>query len=111
MRDFIRFMRYLFEIVYFIRGIVLAFALLLLLCAVVVAVAEEMSFRDAVYFVMITALTIGYGDITPVTPWGRVASVAAGVFGLLATGIVVAVAVRALTHAMQEKRQEQDAKK
>lgn len=111
MRDFIRFMRHLFKLIHFIRGIVGTFALLLLLCVVVVVIAEDMRIGQAVYFVMITALTIGYGDVTPVTPLGRVASVAAGIFGMLATGIVVAVTVRALSQAVKEKHQEQDPKR
>lgn len=111
MRDFIRFMRHLFEIVHFIRGIVVALALQLLLCVIVVVLAEGMPIGQAVYFVLITALTIGYGDITPNTPWGRVASVAAGAIGILITGIVAAAAVRALSQANHEKLQEQDAKK
>jgi hypothetical protein len=111
MRDFIRFIRHLFETVHFIRGIVLALALQLLLCVIVVVLAEGMPIGQAVYFVLITALTIGYGDITPNTPWGRVASVAAGAIGMLITGIIAAATVRALSQAVHEKHQEQDAKK
>lgn len=108
MRDFIRFIRNLFEIVYFIRGIILTFALLLLICVVVISLAEGLPFGRATYFVLITALTIGYGDVTPMTPLGRITSVAAGIFGLLVTGIVVAVAVRALTQSVQQKINEDE---
>ena len=109
MHDFLSFLRHLFEILYFIRGVIVAFALLLLLCVLVMAAAEEMPIRSATYLVLITALTIGYGDITPVTAVGKAASVASGIFGLLITGIVVAVAVRALSQAVEEKRMEQSA--
>lgn len=105
MHDFLRFMRHLFKIMHFIRGILLAFVILLLLCVVVVSVAENMSFGQAVYFILVTALTIGYGDVTPDTTLGKIASVAAGLFGLMITGIVVAVAVKALTEAVKEKQQ------
>lgn len=106
MRDFIRFMRQVFRILYFIRGVVLSLILLLLVCVVVIAAAEGLPLDQAVYFVLITALTIGYGDITPVTTIGRVASIAAGLLGMLTTGILVAVAVRALALAFQEQRRE-----
>jgi len=33
---------------------------------------ENLSFIDALYFVTVTALTIGYGDIVPKTQLGRV---------------------------------------
>ena len=78
---------------------------------VVVVLAEEIPVGQAVYFVLVTTLTIGYGDITPATAWGRVASVAAGVFGVLATGIGIAAAVHALSQAVQEKHQEQNARR
>jgi len=95
--------------IHFIRGIIAAFAGLLLVCVIIVAGAEKMTLGQATYFVLVTALTIGYGDITPVTTWGRVAAVAAGILGLLVTGIVIAVAVRALGQAVQEDLRERDA--
>jgi voltage-gated potassium channel len=107
MHDFVRFMRHAFRLVYFIRGIVLAFATLLLICVLLIVLAEGMPLGKAVYFVLITATTVGYGDITPSTTLGRVVSVAAGMAGVLATGILVAVAVRALGQAFQEKMRDQ----
>ena len=68
-----------------------------------------MSFGRAVYFVLITAMTIGYGDITPVTTGGKIGSVAAGLIGVAACGIFVAVATRALREAYEEKRQREKA--
>jgi len=57
---------------------------------------EGLPLGDAIYFAFITGLTIGYGDISPVTMWGRILSVAIGVIGLIFTGLTVAVATRAL---------------
>ncbi len=76
----------------------------------IVSRAEGMSFGQAVYFVIITALTIGYGDITPETTWGRVASVAAGIIGMMTTGIIIAVAVRSFGQAIQEAHEDHSAK-
>ncbi|MBN1345894.1 MAG: two pore domain potassium channel family protein [Phycisphaerae bacterium] len=109
MRDFLGFLRHLFKIAHFIRGVLVVFVLLLALCVAVVVLAEGMPIAQGVYLVLITALTIGYGDITPGTAWGRVASIAAGFIGLLFNGIVVAVAVHALSQAVQEKRREEKA--
>ena len=63
-----------------------------------------MPLGEAVYFSFITGLTIGYGDIAPGTPAGRVISVLLGVNGILFTGLVVAAAVNALQQAVQDVR-------
>jgi voltage-gated potassium channel len=109
-RDFQRFFRHFFGTLYFVRGALLAFLLLLLACAIVVAIAEGMSFGNATYFVLVTALTVGYGDIVPTTMWGRIASLAAGVIGLLAFGIIVAVNTRALKEFVEENIREHNTK-
>ena len=61
-----------------------------------------MSFGNAIYFILITALTVGYGDIVPTTMWGRIASLTAGVIGYLLFGVVVAVNTRALRESIRE---------
>jgi voltage-gated potassium channel len=99
-------MRHLFYIIHFIRAVVVGFAILFALCVLALAIAEDMPLGDAVYLVLITATTVGYGDITPTTVWGKTASVAAGLLGLLASGIVVAVAVRALALSVHERLEE-----
>ena len=111
MRDFLRFLRQLLLILHFLRGILFTFLLLLIICVVVIAFAEGMPIRQAIYFVLVTALTIGYGDVTAATMLGRMASVAAGILGVLANGIVVAVAVRALVVSMDPNREEQNPRK
>ena len=108
-RDLLRFVRHVFEILRFIRGVILA-SLLLLICVAVFVFAEGLPIGQAVYLVLITALTIGYGDVTPETALGQTVSVVTGVIGILITGIVVAVVVRALSEAVREKLKEQNAK-
>jgi voltage-gated potassium channel len=44
-------------------------------------------------------LTVGYGDIVATTAIGQVISVLLGLIGLVFTGLVVAMAVRALGQA------------
>lgn len=57
---------------------------------------EGVSFADALYFGCITALTIGYGDIIPLTNAGKAIAVFMGLMGVLITGIIVAVALQAI---------------
>ena len=59
---------------------------------------------DAIYFAFVTGLTIGYGDLVPQTLAGRALAIVIGLCGILLTGLVVALAVKAFTamHASEE---------
>lgn len=46
------------------------------------------TFFDGVYWSLITAGSIGYGDITPLTRLGRILSASLGVMGVLTTGVL-----------------------
>jgi hypothetical protein len=54
---------------------------------------------DATYFTFVTGLTIGYGDLVPVRLITRVLAVVIGFSGILMTGLIAAVGVRALQQA------------
>jgi len=84
-----------------IRVIISGLLAWLVLDALAIAYFEKMPFADALYFVFVTGLTIGYGDIAPVTPMGRVVAVLTGLLGMLITGLIVAVAVFSLKKTME----------
>ncbi len=46
---------------------------------------------DAIYYVVITATTVGYGDITPITTHGRVLAMFLGITGLLLFSLLTAI--------------------
>jgi hypothetical protein len=54
---------------------------------------------DSAYFTFVTGLTIGYGDLVPVRLATRLIAVVIGFSGILLTGLVAAVGVRALQEA------------
>lgn len=54
---------------------------------------------ESLYLSAITALTVGYGDVSPKSPIGRLVAVGLGFLGILLTGIVVAAAIKALEKA------------
>jgi voltage-gated potassium channel len=72
----------------------------------VVGVIETWGVWKGIYFAMITGLTIGYGDLVPQQPLTRVLAVAIGFFGIALTGIVAALAVRALQAAADAQNAE-----
>ncbi|OWZ07705.1 Voltage-gated Ion Channel [Phytophthora megakarya] len=52
---------------------------------------EPMSIGDALWMLIVTILTIGYGDVVPRTTLGRSIAVSAGIFGTLSTAVTIAV--------------------
>jgi voltage-gated potassium channel len=71
-----------------VRGVILVLVVVVFCCAVIVGRVEGMPFVDALYFTLITSLTIGYGDIVPTTAAGRVLSILAGVVGVIFIGLI-----------------------
>jgi hypothetical protein len=61
-----------------------------------VGLRENWSFGESIYFSFITGLTIGYGDLVPLHFLTRFLSVLIGFVGILTTGLVAAISVRAL---------------
>ncbi len=66
------------------------------------AEAEQVGFGEALYFAGVTALTIGYGDIVPLTATGKILCVIMGILGVITTGIIVAVAIQAMKITYKE---------
>lgn len=69
---------------------------LMLLMGFVIGFLEGWSLGDAAYFAFVSGLTIGYGDLVPKSPLSRMLAVCIGFHGILLTGLVAAVGVRAL---------------
>jgi hypothetical protein len=99
------FIRHFFHALSKIWGIILGLFAWLVVDAAAIAYFEKMPFADALYFTFVTGLTIGYGDIAPVTLAGRVVAILTGLLGILITGIIVAVAVYALRETMQPPKE------
>ena len=58
---------------------------------------------DAAYFTFVTGLTIGYGDLVPSHLGTRLIAIIIGLSGILLTGLVAAVGVRALMKATEHE--------
>lgn len=60
---------------------------------------EGWRFGESLYFTFVTGLTIGYGDLTPKHLVGRLLALLIGGAGIVLTGLVAAISVRALASA------------
>jgi hypothetical protein len=94
------FSQYFFHALWNIRAIFFGLFAFLVVDAAVIAYVEKIPFEDALYLTFITGLTIGYGDIAPVTLIGRIVAVLTGLQGILITGLITALAVYAVRKTM-----------
>jgi hypothetical protein len=101
MSNLTSFNRDFFDAFWKIRVIIGGLFAWLVVNAAAIAYLEKMPFADALYFTFITGLTVGYGDIAPVTLLGRVIAILSGLLGVIVSGLIVAVAVYALKKAME----------
>ena len=73
-----------------------------LVLGILVGRLEGWPLGDATYFTFVTGLTIGYGDFVPAHFLTRLFAVVIGFTGILLTGLVAAIGVRALQEATRE---------
>lgn len=73
----------------------------LLLGAVVFSAAEGKSFADGLWWATVTALTIGYGDLTPTTATGRIAGIVFGHFWIFM--VIPMIIANIILHLVEDK--------
>jgi voltage-gated potassium channel len=81
--------------------VVLTLATVIVLFGQLVGRREGWSRFDSFYWSFVTATTVGYGDIRPTKRGTRIVAILIAILGLVLTGILIAIAVRAVTIAMQ----------
>lgn len=96
------FLEYLFWGIILISPILFMLGLLVIALGLLVARIEQWSRFDAIYWALITALTVGYGDIRPTKKSSRVLSTIIAIVGIMFTGIIVAITVKATSGAFEQ---------
>ncbi|GFO25077.1 small conductance calcium-activated potassium channel protein [Plakobranchus ocellatus] len=65
--------------------------------------SDARSFYQSLWLSAITFLTVGYGDLTPMTHCGRFIAIVTGLMGLASTALLVAVMAKKLEQTRPEK--------
>ena len=92
----------------FLRGLYFTTPLLLILFFIIVLIGqivgryEAWSKFDAFYWSFVTAITVGYGDFHPRKRLSKGLAVLTALVGVVFTGLIVAVALRAAQNAFQK---------
>jgi hypothetical protein len=73
----------------------------LALAAALFSLTEDKPFLDSLWWAAVTALTVGYGDITPVTPLGRTIGVLFGHFWIFM--IIPMIIANILMHLVDDR--------
>jgi preprotein translocase subunit SecG len=67
--------------------------------AILIGRGEGWSISDSMYYGFITGTTVGYGDFRPTRGAGKAMAIIIAYLGLIQIGIIVALAVQAVTEA------------
>ena len=106
----VTFFRCFFRYLMVVHVLIQALIATICICAIGISVVEGRTLGESFYFTFVTALSIGYGDIVPVTIIGRVISVFIGLVGMVFVGLTVAVATRALADTVKHTHPHNHAK-
>ena len=89
-----------------VGGVVLALYCIITIGGFAIALLDGKPISEGIYLALITGLTIGYGDLVPLSPLSKVIAVVIGFIGIVFTGIVVAASLKALEMTIQHDKED-----
>ena len=95
-----RFLRVLALGLWSFSPLLLSLLLVIMFLGYLVGRQEGWRRSDSFYWAFVTATTVGYGDFRPTRRHSRIIAILIAVLGLLTSGIIIALGVRAATKAL-----------
>jgi len=93
----IKFIRLFFFGLELAAQLLLTLAFIIILLGQIVGARESWGRFNSIYWSFMTTATVGYGDIRPLRPLSKALSVFIALIGIVFTGIMLAVALNAVT--------------
>ncbi len=72
---------------------------------------EGWGWLDAAYFCVVTVATVGYGDIHPTTPYGRLFTIVYIILGVALLGVFIQIAGKTAFEGLQANVERRQAEK
>lgn len=85
------FIELFFVTVYLLYPLFVLFMALIIIIGQVVCRIEQWEKYDALYWSLITATTVGYGDFRPLHKVSKALSIIIAVLGMMLTGVIIAI--------------------
>lgn len=95
------FIQLFFWSIYLMSPLLILLGILVVILGLLVGRVEGWSRFNAVYWALITASTVGYGDIRPMKKISKILSIAIAIVGIMFTGILVAVTINSASTAFE----------
>ncbi len=99
----IDFLQLFIYVLYLASPLLLCLLLIIIFLGQIVGIIENWIWFNALYWSFITSTTVGYGDIKPTKKPSKALAVFIAFFGIIFTGIVVAIAFYSTTEVIQSR--------
>ena len=88
--------------IYLVGPLLVFLGLVIVALGQIVTRVEKWKLFDGLYWTLITATTVGYGDICPLKKSSKILSALIALLGLIFTGLIVAVALNTTSIALKK---------
>eukprot|EP00759_Apiculatamorpha_spiralis_P023692 PhF_6_TR27305/c0_g1_i1/m.40092 len=86
-----------------VRFVVFMYLLIWIVCSLFLVTAEDYNFGEATWFMFVTSTTVGYGDKTPKSFFGRFVSCVMVLSGITCTSILTAIVMNKISLSERQR--------